>query len=508
MPTTPTQQPGKLASLWHETASQSPRPRLEEDLRVDVAVVGGGIVGTTTALLAARGGASVALLEARRVGSGASGLNTAKLSSLHGLTYSTLAGSQGEELARLYGEANQAGIERVATLCSELSIDCELQRKPHLVYSQDRGEREAIEKEADLARRLGLPATFTRETDLPFEVAAAVEFADQAEFHPLRYLEGLADSAAEGGVAVHEDSLVDGVDFGDPVRVRTQHGPAVLARHVVLATHIPFLTRGLYFARSHPERSYVVAGRLAEGEGPAAMYLSTESPTHSIRMHETGGERWLLVGGEGHKTGQGDGRSSYERLAAWTRERFGLEEIELRWGSEDHISADGVPFVGPVDPGTSNVWVATGFRKWGLAMGTAAAEVLAEGVAGREHRWTRLFDTARLRPRAAAASFVKENANVGLRFLADRVAKRGSVEDIPPGEGAVVGAGLGQRAVYRDEQGALHHLSARCTHLGCIVSWNGGDGTWDCPCHGGRFAPHGEVLEGPPVHPLEPKPRG
>ncbi|MDQ3721031.1 MAG: FAD-dependent oxidoreductase, partial [Actinomycetota bacterium] len=244
---------------------------------------------------------------------------------------------------------------------------------------------------------------------------------------------------------------------------------------------------------------------LPAGEGPAAMYLSTESPTRSMRVHETGGERWLMVGGEGHKSGQGDGRASYERLAAWTRERFGLEEIELRWATEDHVSADGVPFVGPVDPATSNVWVATGFRKWGLAMGTAAAELLAAGVAGREHRWTPLFDTKRLRPRAAAASFVKENANVGLRFFKDRAVKRGRVDDIPPGEGAVVGAGLGQRAVYRDEQGALHHLSARCTHLGCIVSWNGGDRTWDCPCHGGRYAPDGAVIEGPPVHPLEPK---
>ncbi len=507
MPTAPIQPPGKLASLWHETASQSPRPRLHEDLRVDVAVVGAGIVGTTTALLAARGGASVALLEARRVGSGASGLNTAKLTSLHGLTYSELASSQGEGLARLYGEANQDGIERVAALCAELRVDCELRRKAHIAYTEDPGQGPELQEEAELARRLGLPARFTRETDLPFGVAAAVEFAGQAEFHPLRYLEGLADAAAQAGVAVHEGSLAEGVDFGEPARVRTRHGPTVVARHVVLATHTPFPMRGLYFARSHPERSYVVAGRLPAGEGPAAMYLSTESPTRSMRVHETGGERWLLVGGEGHKSGQGDGRSSYERLAGWTRERFGLEEIELRWATEDHVSADGVPFVGPVDPATANVWVATGFRKWGLAMGTAAAELLAEGVAGRAHRWTPLFETNRLRPRAAAASFFKENADVGLRFFADRVVKRSRVEDIPPGEGSVVGAGLGQRAVYRDEQGALHYLSARCTHLGCIVSWNGGDRTWDCPCHGGRYGPHGEVLEGPPVHPLEPKPR-
>ncbi len=397
-------------------------------------MVGGGIVGLTTALQVAQGGASVALLEARRLGSGASGLNTAKLSSLHGLTYAKLIASQGEELARLYGEANQRGIERVATLAEELAIDCELRRKPHVVYAEDPADRDDLEDEASAARRLGLPASFERDTDLPFGVAGAVAFADQAEFHPLRYLEGIAAAAEEAGVAIHEESRVEGVDFGDPARARTEHGPAVTARHVVLATHLPFLTRGLYFARSHPERSYIVAGIVPEG--PAAMYLSTESPTHSIRVHETGGDRWLLVGGQGHKTGQGNGRSSYDRLEGWARERFGLEQVELRWASEDHISADGVPFVGPVDPATDNVWVATAFRKWGLAMGTAAAEVVTAGVLGTEHRWRRLFDTARLRPRAAAASFVKENANVGVRFLGDRLLKRASVDDIVTGRGA------------------------------------------------------------------------
>jgi len=464
---------------------------------VDVAVVGGGIVGLTTALQAAQAGASVALLEARRLGSGASGLNTAKLSSLHGLTYSKLIAAQGEELARLYGEANQRGIERVARLAEELGIDCELRRKPHVVYAEDPGDREDLEDEVAAAQRLGLPATFERDTDLPFGVAGAVRFADQAEFHPLRYLEGIAAAAQEAGVAIFEESRVEGIDFGRPARARTEHGPAVTAGDLVLATHLPFLTRGLYFARSHPERSYVVAGVVPEG--PAGMYLSTESPTHSIRVHETGGDRWLLVAGEGHKTGQGDGRSSYDRLEGWARERFGLEQVELRWASEDHISADGVPFVGPVDPATDNVWVATAFRKWGLAMGTAAAEVLTAGVMGTEHRWQRLFDTGRLRPRAAATSFVKENANVGVRFFSDRLLKRASAEDIPPGEGRVVGSGLGQQAVYRDEEGTLHRMSARCTHLGCIVNWNQGDSTWDCPCHGGRYGPLGDVIEGPPV---------
>jgi Rieske Fe-S protein len=233
------------------------------------------------------------------------------------------------------------------------------------------------------------------------------------------------------------------------------------------------------------------------------MYLSTESPAHSIRVHDVGGRSWLLVGGESHKTGQADAAERYERLAQWARERFGVEPT-LRWATQDQMPVDGVPYIGPVDPVSQNVFVATGFRKWGLAMGVAAGELLAAWVEGADHPWKRLFDTRRLRLRASATSLAKENANVALRFFGDRLVKRASVESIEPGQGRIVGAGLHQRAVYRDSDGGLHELSARCTHLGCIVNWNSGEKTWDCPCHGSRFGPRGEVIEGPAVGPLGP----
>ena len=306
----------------------------------------------------------------------------------------------------------------------------------------------------------------------------------------MKYLQGLA-GALQG--SVYEGTMATNVHGG---RVRTAGGQVVNAEHVVVATHLPFLDRGLYFARCHPERSYVVAGRTTDA--PAGMYLSTEEPAHSIRAHGD----WLLVGGESHKTGQADAAERYTRLEGWARERFGIEP-ELRWATQDHMSVDGVPYVGRHDPLSSGIWVATGFRKWGLAMGTAAAELLAAQIAGGDHAWRELFDPQRVRPKASATSFVKENANVALRFFGDRVVKRGDVEEIGPGQGRVVGAGLGQRAVYRDEDGTLHELSARCTHLGCIVNWNSAERTWDCPCHGSRFGATGEVVEGPAVRPLQ-----
>ena len=447
-----------LRSLWFEDRKAPVRPPLERDIAVDAVVVGAGIVGLTTALLLEREGLEVAVLEMRHVAAGATGYNTAKVTSLHGLTYSGLKQKLGAEHARAYGEANEAGIARVFELAGELGIDCDLARKPNYTYTEDAAEVDSVREEVEVASELGLPAAYVEDTDLPFGVAGAVRFDDQAEFHPVKYVDGIA-AALRG--PLHENTRVTGIDSG---RVNTASGARVSAGQIVVATHLSFLDRGLYFARCHPERSYVVAGRTTDA--PGGMYLSTESPAHSIRAH---GE-WLLVGGESHKTGQADAAERYERLGAWARERFGLEP-ELRWATQDQMPVDGVPYVGRHDPLSSNLWVATGFKKWGLAMGTAAAELLVAQIAGHEHRWTELFDPNRVRARASAPSFAKENANVAYHFVADRVSKRGA---------------------------------PRCTHMGCLLDWNAAEETWDCPCHGSRFAATGDVIEGPAVRPLRP----
>ena len=497
-------------SYWVETAPGRRYPPLRGPLHCDVAVVGAGIAGLSAALELKRRGAEVAVLEARRVGAGATGYTTAKLSSLHGLVYDSLLGEHGEAVARSYAGANQAGLAMVASNVERLGIGCEFRRKPNLTYSLGRSGRRSIEREVDAAARVGLPATLVeRLPELPFEVSAAIRVDDQAEFHPLKYLAALAEAVDGGGCHVFEHNRVVEISAGEPCTVRADDA-AVEAEQVIVATHLPILDRGLYFARTHPERSYVLLARL-DGEVPEGMYLSDESPAHSLRsVPNSQGTEYLMVGGESHKAGQADAAERYAALESWAREHFPVRSIDWRWATQDNMPADGLPFIGRLSPLSDRLWTATGFAKWGLAIGTASGRILADAVSGVDNPWAHAFRTDRPGLRAGLSDLVRENLNAGVRFAADRVRKRAARGELGAGEGAVVGSGLGQRAVYRDERGELHELAARCTHLGCIVSFNRADRTWDCPCHGSRFGIQGEVLEGPAVEPLERKepPRG
>ena len=286
-------------------------------------------------------------------------------------------------------------------------------------------------------------------------------------------------------------------------------GGTVRADHVIVATHFPFPDRGLFFARLHAERSYVVAGRLP-GDAPVGMFMSAGQPRRSIRFCPIDGAEVVLVGGEGHKVGQGGptGRR-YEALEVYARERFGVDTVEYRWSTQDNMPLDKVPYVGPLTLRSRRLYTATGFKKWGMAHAGVAAMLLRDRIVGRDNGWESLYDSNRFKPLLPGLKeFTKENLNVGFHFLADRLTRRSgaSPSDLRPGQGRVLSQRGRQIAVSRDEDGAIVAVAARCTHLGCIVSWNDAERTWDCPCHGSRFAADGTVLQGPAVQPLESKP--
>jgi len=490
---------GRPVSPWLDGRPAGARPALERDLEVDVAVIGGGIVGLTAALLASRAGARVAVLERRRIGAGVSGNTTAKITSLHGLAYSSLTSRRGAGTARAYAEANEAGLATIVELAAELGIDCDLRRKPHVVYTEDPAERGRVEDEVTAAAAAGLDVDFVADAGLPFATAAAVRASGQAELDPVRYLEGIAAELDRTGHRVYENTPVIGLSGRT---VTAEGGPRVRAGHLIVATQLPFTDRALLFARARPSRSYALTARVS-GPVPGGMYLSAASPPRSMRSVRWRGEELAIVAGEGHPLGRGEPSERQRALERFARERLGAVAFEHRWSAHDYVPEDSLPYVGRVLPTSDRVLAATGMAKWGLAMGTTAARILVDSVLGRRGPWEGEFDPWRLPAPRGAIALVEHNLSAGARFFLDRAAWRGGTGDLAPGEGRVVGAGRGRRAVHRDDSGRLHAVSARCTHLGCIVRWNSLERTWDCPCHGSRFGPLGEVRNAPATRPLE-----
>lgn len=481
-------------------------PALTQDIEVDVAVVGAGIAGITAAWEAAARGRSVALIEADRVAAGTTGSTTAKLTAQHALIYAGLRSSFDASMARDYAAAQVDAVEHVAATAERLDIACDLERAPAYTYVTSEQDVPRIRDEVDAAVEAGLPASFVTETGLPFPVAAAIRVEDQLQFHPRRYLLALvADLAGRTG-SVFERSRVVDLDEGDPCRLRTESGVTVTARDVIVATHYPIFDRALLFPRLMPHRELVVAGPIAAEEDPDGMYLTQEQNTRSVRTAPyRDGQRLLIVTGESFTPGSKDVAGRLERLAAWTREHFPVDELAYHWAAQDNDSSDRLPYVGPMHLGAKHVSVATGFGGWGMSNGVMAGKVLAAQLDGDAPHWAKRFDPRRLHPVVEAPRLVSAAVSVARHLVGDRLRSPSHVDspaELAPGTGAVVRLHGERCAVYRDLDGQLSAVSAVCTHLGCIVAFNDVERTWDCPCHGSRFGTDGGVLHGPATRSL------
>ena len=487
-------------SFWLATKPDLEFAPLAGDVAVDVAVLGGGITGITTALLLKQAGKTVALVELHRIGHGVTGNTTAKLTSGHGLVYAKLTETHGPDVARIYAESNEAGLAKVVELVGAHGIDCDLERSDNYVYSTAPADAAKLREEVRAAQQAGLNADFVDELALPFTVAGAVRLREQAQFHPAKYLAALAELIDGDGSHVFEETGATGVEEGDPTTVTT-NGGTIRANDVVVATHMPFVDRGLHFAKAHPEMSYVVAAPVESP--PAGMYLSISEPKRSIRSTPDRGGRLLLLGGEGHPVGRdADTRRRYDALERDLAGWFGAGDAQYRWSAHDYLPVDGLPYIGRVTGGAKRLHVATGFAKWGMTKGTLAAMILTDEILGRPNPWAQVYDASRLDLTHSIGGLLTANAQVAARFVGDRLSAD-AIDSIAKGGGAVVRQGLSQLAVHRDDDGQLHALSARCTHLGCIVAWNPAERTWDCPCHGSRFDTDGRVVEGPATDGLE-----
>jgi glycine/D-amino acid oxidase-like deaminating enzyme/nitrite reductase/ring-hydroxylating ferredoxin subunit len=472
-------------SIWLATSPATSYPSLTEDVEVDVAVVGAGIAGLTAALELKRRGLTVAVLEAARVATGVTGNTTGKVTSLHRLAYSQLADQHGRAKARAYGQANQAAIEHVARTVAAEGIECGFRRVANYTYAESDSTLAKVRAEAELTASLDLPATFTTDVPLPFATSGAVRFDHQAQIHAVNYLQGLGRAVDGEGSFVVEGTRVRRIKDGSPAEVVTEGG-TVRSHDVIVATNVPLGDGGRFAERLSLHRSYIVASPV-RGFPADATFISVDEPMRSLLAVNLGGTDYVLVGGEGHLVpGGGDTSARFDRLAGFAKEHLGAEEPAYRWSTQDAMPVDGLPFAGPMLPDSQHVYAITGLRKWGLTNGTAGALVVADLITGGDNPWIELFDTNREVTAKAAASSSDAPTEAPEPDKA-----------LGPGEGIVVEIGGEPTAVYRDDHGSLRTLTAVCTHLGCTVEFNGRARTWDCPCHGSRFALDGTVIQGP-----------
>ncbi|GAA6620162.1 FAD-dependent oxidoreductase [Scytonema sp. NUACC26] len=494
---------GKPISYWIDSTPENYFSPLVNTVTVDVAIVGAGIAGITTATLLKRAGKTVAVIDSARIAAGVSGHTTAKVTSLHQLIYAELIEKFGEEKARIYAQSNQAALERVAAFVEEEQIDCDFSRQSAYSFTESQDQLNKIEKEVEAALKLGLPASFVRQTSLPFPIAGAIKFDNQAQFHSRKYLLHLAKGITGNGSYVFENTRVQKVEEDSPCQVITDKG-TVRAQDVIITTNLPILDQGLFFAKTYPKRSYIIGARIEASKAPQGMYIGIGESYYSIRTTPDRDGLLLLIGGGGHKVGTvTNTEEKYLDLEAFARSRFGIDSFDYRWSTQDAVSFDRLPYIGKLTPLNNHIYVATGFSLWGMTKGTLSGILLADRILGIDNPWAELYDATRATPFVSVEG-IKQNLDVGVHWVGDRIKGiSNSFVDVTSGEGKIVTVDGKKVAAYRDEAGEIHAVSAVCPHLGCVVAWNSAEKSWDCPCHGSRFDYNGKVLHGPTVKDLQ-----
>lgn len=499
--------PDSTKSLWRDPEEITEYPRLEKDLQVDVCIVGGGITGITAAYLLAKEGLSIAILEADQVLGGTTGHTTAKITAQHDLIYDELITNMGKSKAHLYYEANMEALQFIKQTIETLNIDCGFQEEDAYVYATTEEYEKKIQKEVEAYEKLGIHGELVDELPFELDIKNAIVMYKQAQFHPLKYLVELLEDITKMGGQIYGNTTAVNIknDDGQPT-VLTIDDHAVTCKYVLVCSHFPFYEgMGLYSTRMYADRAYIVAAKTKKAF-PGGMYISADQPTRSLRSVNLNGEELLLIVGESHKTGQGsdDTMEHFQALVNFGEEVFGIEAIPYRWSAQDLTTLDKVPYVGEITSSQDHILIATGYRKWGMTHGTAAAILLKDIVTGQKNHFRKLYSPSRFYATPSIKNFLVQNANVVGHLIKGKL----EVSNVDPqsldkDEGAVVIINGERKSAYRDPEGQLHIVDTTCTHIDCEVEWNSGERSWDCPCHGSRFTYTGEVIEGPAEKPLQ-----
>lgn len=490
--------PKKTASFWHQTADVPNFPQLKENLSVDVAVVGGGISGIMVAYELAKTSKSVALFEARELLNGTTGFTTAKLSAQHNLLFNELIERYDKETAHLYYQANMQGIDIIKNLADKHGINCDLKKQDAYVYTQDESQKENIEKEAKAYNQLEIDGELTQKLPVDIEIDSAVVMHEQYEFHPVAFLVGIINQLEEMDVQIYEQTLINDVKDGNPVKLTTSSEYTIDAGQAIVATKYPVHDpKEMYTSKFQPEISFAIACEIDKAF-PGGMYINCNNPKRTFRAMRANGKEYLLAGGESHPVGDGKSdQERYESILKFAEEYFSVKEVVAHWSAHDLITKDKIPMVGKIHPDEENIFVITGFSKWGLANAAISAELIRDLLSDNDNPYSEMFDPHREIPDATSLVEKEESTEYNASI------HKKKVEALEKGEALIIEENDDKIGIYKDNEGTLHQLDTTCTHLGCGVEWNDGDKTWDCPCHGSRFKATGEVVAGPATEPLK-----
>ena len=491
-------------SYWNLTGEKTHYPRLDQSISTDVLIIGGGIAGITCAYCLAEKGQKPILIEAGLPADGTTGNTTGKITVQHGIIYYKLREKYGLKAAEKYAVSQSGAMDFVRTAVERESIDCQLAQSTALAYAVNENEWDTLQEEYDAAKKIGIHAELLNPTDFPPGNKGLLAYKDQYVFHPVRYLYGLAKAAADKGAAIYGDTKAVKLEDGDTKTVFLENSCKIQAKHVVMATQYPFYDGpNLFYARLYPKRAYGIAVR-AKRDWPDGSYINVGNPTRSIRTHVEKGERILIVVGDSHDTGRGyeDMSLHYENLIRFADQVAGVEEVLARWSAQDYDTPDELPYIGRISD-NSNIYVATGFRKWGLTNGTLSGMMISDLITSGKCRFESLYSRTRADITSSFGKAFVGAVNPVIELIKSKLEGNEDIDGLKPGEGRVIRFDGEKAGVYMDEDGGVTILDITCTHMGTELNFNNAEKTWDCPAHGGRYNTEGKLLEGAPKDSLK-----
>jgi len=495
-----------MESLWIKNRKREKGLQpLAEDKHTDVCIIGGGLFGIVTGYFLVKQGKRVVILEKDVIGSKTTGHTTAKVTSLHGAIYAYLVEKYGVDFARNYFEANEKGLQEVWKIAEENQIDCKLEEQDSYVYATTEEEEKKVVQEWEALKKITDAVEWVKDTDLPFPVKGAVKLKGQAQFHPLEYLDGVANAIVQLGGEIFEHTICEDLKKEKDGYACIAGKYTVHAKSVVIATHYPFMSiPGFYFAKMYQASSYVIGvdTKTELGEG---MYINPASPVFSYRFAWENGRKILLLGGAGHKTGESiTEEQAYGVLEKEAKKWYPEAEVLYKWSTRDCITLDKIPYIGAFSAMMPHVYVGTGFNKWGMTSSHVAARMVSDAILEQENAYEKVFQSTRMHPIVNREEVKNMVTDVAKGLVEERLEKDTlTIQDIQNGDGGIVEIDGEKVGVYKDAQGEMYAVKPVCTHLGCMLAWNGADKTWDCPCHGSRFSYDGTALYEPANKNLE-----